>query len=549
MLLVKSHLLGEKNGKRFGMKLNTAVIDAETLNKMVKKKQSTLRLILGDQLNINHSWFNNVDDSITYILMEIRSETDYAQHHIQKVIGIFAAMQQFAQELKSRKHNVIYLKLNDKNNLHSFDENCDLLIEKNNYTQFEYQLPDEYRVDEHLKNYSKSLKIPSHIIDSEHFYSSRSELKNLFEGKKMYLMETFYRHMRKKHNILIVDGDKPLHGKWNFDEENRQKLPKHHKPTAPLLFLNDVSEIENDIKKASIKTIGVIDAKKFLWPVNREQSLQLLEFFAKECLPLFGRFQDAMAPNEWSLYHSRLSFSMNIKLISPKEVVNRAILEYTRRPEEIEYNQLEGFVRQIIGWREYMRGIYWLKMPEYATLNYFEHAEKLPKWFWTGKTKMNCLKNAISQSLQFAYAHHIQRLMITGNFSLLAGVNPNEVDAWYLGIYIDAFEWVEITNTRGMSQFADGGIVGTKPYVSSATYINKMSSYCTGCYYDKAKKTGYKACPFNSLYWNFYDKHEVKLAKNPRIGMMYNVWRKMQPSAKAELLEQADYYLKNIDEL
>ena len=206
-------------------------------------------------------------------------------------------------------------------------------------------------------------------------------------------------------------------------------------------------------------------------------------------------------------------------------------------------------MRQIIGWREYMRGIYWLKMPEYATLNYFEHSEKLPTWFWTGKTKMNCLKNAIHQSLQYAYAHHIQRLMITGNFALIAGVNPDEVDAWYLGIYIDAFEWVEITNTRGMSQFADGGIVGSKPYVSSATYINKMSSYCTSCYYDKAKKTGDRACPFNSLYWNFYDKHESKLSKNPRLGMMYHVWRKMQPNAKAELLEQADYYLKHINEL
>ena len=362
-------------------------------------------------------------------------------------------------------------------------------------------------------------------------------------------METFYRHMRKKHHVLIVDGDKPLHGKWNFDEDNRQKLPKEHKPIQPLLFTNNVTNIEIEINKSGVKTIGEVDSENFVWPINRDQSLTLLDFFVKECLPLFGTFQDAMAPNEWSLYHSRLSFSLNIKLISPQEVVNKAIEEYYKRPNEIEYNQLEGFVRQIIGWREYMRGIYWLKMPEYATLNYFEHSEKLPTWFWTGKTKMNCLKNAIHQSLQYAYAHHIQRLMITGNFALLAGVNPDEVDAWYLGIYIDAFEWVEITNTRGMSQFADGGIVGSKPYVSSATYINKMSSYCTGCYYDKAKKTGDKACPFNSLYWNFYDKNEIKLAKNPRIGMMYNVWRRMEPIAKAELLEQADYYLKHINDL
>ncbi len=542
-------MLGEKNGKRIGLKLNIVARGAEIIQKMKEPKSNTLRLILGDQLNINHTWFNKVDETVTYLMMEIRTETDYAKHHIQKVLGVFAAMQNFAQELKNKKHNVIYIKINDKNNLQRFDKNCQSLILKNKFNQFEYQLPDEYRVDRHLHDFALSLTIPTKVADTEHFYTSRNELGNLFEGKKMYLMETFYRYMRKKHQILIVDGDKPLNGKWNFDDDNRQKLPKEHKPTAPLLFTNDVTEIENEIKKTSIKTIGIIDSKNFLWPINRKQSLQLLDFFITECLPLFGTFQDAMAPNEWSIYHSRLSFSMNIKLISPKEVVNKAIEEYHKRPNEIEYNQLEGFVRQIIGWREYMRGIYWLKMPEYATLNYFEHTEKLPEWFWNGKTKMNCLKNAITQSLQFAYAHHIQRLMVTGNFALLAGVDPNEVDAWYLGIYIDAFEWVEITNTRGMSQFADGGIVGSKPYVSSATYINKMSSYCSGCYYDKAKKTGDKACPFNSLYWNFYDKHEAKLAKNPRIGMMYNVWRRMEPEAKSELLEQAQYYLKHMNDL
>jgi deoxyribodipyrimidine photolyase-related protein len=516
---------------------------------MAIKTNKTLRLILGDQLNINHSWFKKVDESVTYVLMEIRSETDYAQHHIQKVIGFFAAMQNFANELKQMNHNVIYYHLNDENNLQSFDKNCTALIAKHQYTNFEYQLPDEYRLDEHLKQFTSKLNISFTAFDSEHFYSTRYELKNLFEGKKMYLMETFYRYMRKKHDVLIVDGDKPLNGKWNFDEDNRQKLPKHHQPIAPFVFTNNVIKIEEEIKKAKIKTIGTVDSKNFIWPINRGQSLQLLDFFAENCLHLFGTFQDAMAPNEWSIYHSRLSFSMNIKLLSPKEVVDKAIQVYMNNPSKIEFHQLEGFVRQIIGWREYMRGIYWLKMPEYATLNYFENSEALPEWFWTGKTKMNCMKNAIHQSLDFAYAHHIQRLMITGNFALLAGVHPNEVDAWYLGIYIDAIEWVEITNTRGMSQFADGGIVGTKPYVSSATYINKMSSYCTGCYYDKSKKTGDKACPFNSLYWNFYDKHEAKLAKNPRIGMMYNVWRKMQPTAKAELLEQADFYLKNINNL
>jgi deoxyribodipyrimidine photolyase-related protein len=236
-------------------------------------------------------------------------------------------------------------------------------------------------------------------------------------------------------------------------------------------------------------------------------------------------------------------------MLSPLEVIKASINEWSKRQTEISFNQLEGFVRQILGWREYMRGIYWLKMPDYVTMNFLEHTNKIPDWYWTGKTKMKCLSHSITQSLDYAYAHHIQRLMVTGNFALLAGVHPDEVDAWYLGIYIDALEWVEITNTRGMSQFADGGIVGSKPYVSSATYIDKMSHYCGSCYYKKAVKTGDKACPFNSFYWNFYDRHEDKLAKNPRIGMMYNVWRKMKPEDKTALLEQADFYLKNINDL
>lgn len=507
-----------------------------------------IRLILGDQLNSNHSWFKTTDDSVTYVLMEIRTETDYALHHIQKIVGFFAAMQAFALDLKQKNHQVIYFHLNDSSNLQSFDKNIRHLIEKEKFTHFEYQLPDEYRLDQLLQTFCKTLSIATSVSDSEHFMSLRNELGHFFEGKKTFLMESFYHMMRKKHSILM-QGDKPLTGKWNYDGENRKKLPKNHKPTPPLVFNTDVSKIVAEIKKTNIKTIGNIDDKHFVWPTTRNQSLELLDFFVTECLALFGSYQDAMTPNEWSLYHSRISFSMNLKMISPLEVIQRAIQEWGNYPDKIEYNQLEGFVRQIIGWREYMRGIYWLKMPDYASLNYFENNNRLPEWFWTGNTKMNCLKDAINQSLNYGYAHHIQRLMITGNFALLAGVHPDEVDAWYLGIYIDAIEWVEITNTRGMSQFADGGIVGTKPYVSSAAYIDKMSHYCGSCYYKKAVKTGDKACPFNSLYWNFYDSNEDKLSKNPRIGMMYNVWRKMKPETKAELIKQADYYLKNINEL
>lgn len=460
---------------------------------MDSKSFHTLRLILGDQLNSNHSWYKTKNENVLYVLMEVKTETDYVSHHVQKVAGIFSAMRHFYSDLKDNGSQAIYIKLIDKNNHQSFEANLHQLILKYNIRKFEYQLPDEYRLDNILHEFSNQLIIPFEVYDTEHFFTSRYELKNIFEGKKTYLMETFYRTMRKKHTVLM-NGDKPLHEQWNFDEDNRKKLPKNHESVSPFLFNNNVAEVLNDISTAGIKTIGNIDAENFIWPINKKQSFELLDYFTENCLSLFGTYQDAMAPNEWSLYHSRLSFSLNIKLISPKEVIDKAIEAYFQNPEKISYNQIEGFVRQILGWREYMRGIYWLKMPEYATLNYFEHTESLPNWYWTGKTKMNCLSHSINQSLDKAYAHHIQRLMVTGNFALLAGVNPNEVDAWYLGIYIDAFDWVEITNTRGMSQFADGGIVGSKPYVSSASYINKMSSYCGSCHYDKNKKVGDKGC-------------------------------------------------------
>lgn len=511
-------------------------------------ENKTLRLILGDQLNAAHSWFAQTDPSITYVMMEIRTETDYALHHIQKTAGFFAAMRRFSDMLISKKHRCIYFRINDKENLQSFEANLSFLIQKDHYNRLEYQLPDEYRVDRILKNFTALLAVEVKIYDTEHFLSTRGELAEFFQGRKSFLMESFYRFMRKKHGILMSE-DHPMTGQWNYDQENRKKMPKNHKPATPLVFSNDVSDILEDLMQTDIKSIGTVDKTNFIWPVDREQSLELLAHFSSECLPMFGSYQDAMVPGEWSLYHSRLSFSLNTKMISPWEVIQAAVAAWQQHPERIAYQQLEGFVRQIIGWREYMRGIYWLKMPQYEGLNFFSHTEKLPQWFWTGRTRMNCLKEAVSQSLTFAYAHHIQRLMITGNFALLSGTDPDEVDKWYLGIYIDALHWVEITNTRGMSQFADGGIIGTKPYVSSAAYIDKMSHYCGTCFYNKAKKTGSGACPFNSLYWNFFERHQNLLAGNPRTAMIYKVWHKMKAEDKKAILAQAGYYLKNINSL
>ena len=507
-----------------------------------------LNLILGDQLNINHSWFKQPQPNVLFVLMEILPEQEYTTQHIQKIAGFFASMRRFAEQLMSKGYDVRYFKIDDSDNLQSFEGNLASLVKDYSIKSWAYQLPDEYRLDEKLESIKTKLNLPCEVSDSEHFMTDRAFLGEFFKGKKTYLMESFYRQIRKDYNILM-DGNKPLTGKWNYDSTNRKKLPKNHVPKPPLEFNKDVSEILVSIQKMNIKTIGEVDAKNFGWPTSREESLETLNYFIEELLPLFGDFQDAMTTNSWSVYHSRLSFSLNTKMLHPKEVVDAAINHWQKNKYAIDISQVEGFVRQIIGWREYMRGVYWAQMPNYATLNFFENKNPLPNWFWSGETKMNCLKQSIKQSLKYSYAHHIQRLMVTGNFALLAGLNPDEIDQWYLGIYIDAIEWVEITNTRGMSQFADGGIVGTKPYVSSAAYINKMGNYCEGCFYKKDLKVGERACPFNSLYWNFYDQHREKLQKNQRIGMMYRVWDKMKPEAKAEILTQAKYNLENINSL
>lgn len=508
----------------------------------------TLRLILGDQLNHQHSWYKNTAPDVWYVLMEMRQETDYVRHHVQKVIGFFAAMRAFAQHLQTTGHQVIYLKLDDPQNTQSLTQNIDFLMAKYQIAHFEYQLPDEYRLDQQLKTFCSNLNTTWAIADTEHFMSTREELGTFFKGKKMYLMESFYRMMRKRYQLLM-DGNEPLTGQWNYDAGNRKKLPANHQPVAPLLLDKDVSEIHQLLVNQNVETIGNVNPKAFIWPTTRTESLALLDFFVQNCLPYFGVYEDAMSSSSWSVYHSRLSFCMNTKLLSPLEVVERAIAHWQQQQDRISIAQIEGFVRQIIGWREYMRGIYWLKMPDYEQLNFLEHRRQLPAYFWTGRTKMNCMRHAIGQSLDHAYAHHIQRLMVTGNFALLAGIYPDQLDEWYLGIYIDALQWVEITNTRGMSQYADGGIVGSKPYVSSANYIDKMSDYCGTCFYDKTKKIGHKSCPFNSFYWHFYDRHQDKLARNPRIGMAYNTWRKMPEDQRQAIVAQAETYLNNLEEL
>jgi deoxyribodipyrimidine photolyase-related protein len=513
-----------------------------------RKIMKTLRLILGDQLNVRHSWFNKPDDTVCYLMMEILTETRYAPHHRQKVLAFFKAMRNFADALKQKGHIVQYLCIDDENNLQDFAANIQQLLASGKFSFFEYQEPDEYRLKTYFESFCHSSSVETKICGSEHYLTDKEEFQNFFKGKKTFVMEPFYRYIRKKCNILM-DGKEPEGNQWNYDQQNRKPIPDKVKVPEIQNFTNSVEDLLPALKTMGIEGIGNADGVFLNWPLTREQAITALKDFTEKLLPNFGTYQDAMRAGDAFLFHSRLSFALNTKMLNPLEVVRFVEQAWQKNPEIYDLSQVEGFIRQIAGWREYMRGVYWAKMPAYSDMNYFNHQRKLPGFYWDGKTRMNCMAECIGQSLQFAYAHHIQRLMITGNFALLAGINPDEVDEWYLGIYIDAIEWVEITNTRGMSQYADGGIVGTKPYVSSANYISKMSNYCKSCYYDSKKRYGYKACPFNSLYWNFYIQNRQKLEKNARIGMVYRTLGKMHKEEIQNIQQQATQYLENIEQL
>ncbi len=489
---------------------------------------SKLRLILGDQLNPAHSWFAARDDRVLYVLMEIRQETDYVLHHAQKILAIFAAMRDFARQLREDGHRVHYLAIDDVANRQSLLDNLDALIAQHAIGQFEYQAPDEWRLDRQLADYVAQLSIPGHMVDSEHFYTARDEAARLFTGRQQWLMEHFYRQMRQRYGVLLAAPGKPLGGQWNFDQDNRKPWPGLPHEPADWRGRHQHSALWQSIVQAGVNSFGEPAAASLRWPLNRAEALQHLDAFIDSALPHFGDFQDALSTRAWRLFHSLLSFALNTKMLNPREVVARAVTAH--EAGQVPLAAAEGFIRQILGWREYVRGVYWQRMPGYVDSNHFAHQAPLPAWFWTGETQMRCLAHAIGQSLEHAYAHHIQRLMVIGNFALLAGIDPAALHRWYLGVYIDAFEWVELPNTLGMSQYADGGQLATKPYVSSAAYIDRMSDYCRGCHYDRKARVGTRACPFNALYWDFFARHRPLLAGNHRLAMVYRQLNRMSPA-------------------
>lgn len=508
---------------------------------------STLRLVLGDQLNPLHPWFATARDDVSYVLMELRQETDYVLHHAQKILAIFAAMRDFAQQLRAAGHRVHYLTIDDAANQHSLPANLDTCLAATGATQFEYQAPDEWRLDRQLADYAATSTIACQMVDSAHFYTTRDDAAQLFAGRKRWLMEHFYRHQRLRFQVLLDGTDQPVGGQWNFDHDNRKPWKGTPAEPADWRTPHDHSALWHTIVAAGVSSFGDPNAGRLAWPLNRAEALQQLDAFITHALPYFGDFQDAMSSRGWRLFHSLLSFALNIKMLSPIEVVQR--VETAWCDGQVPLAAAEGYIRQILGWREYIRGVYWANMPDYPAHNFFGHTRPLPDWFWDGNTRMRCLAQAIGQSLQQAHAHHIQRLMIIGNFALLAGLDPHALHRWYLGIYIDAFEWVELPNTLGMSQFADGGLLATKPYVSSAAYIDRMSDYCSACHYNKKLREGETACPFNALYWDFFSRNTERLARNPRIGMVYRQLDKMTDATKLALQTQATGLRKRLNSL
>jgi len=490
------------------------------------RTRPTLRLILGDQLNPAHSWFQAVDPQAVHVLMEVRQETDYVLHHAQKILAIFAAMRDFARHLRAAGHRVRYVALDDPSNRQSITENLAALVEHYGAQRVEWQSPDEWRLDAQLRNWAAQQGFATAEADCEHFLTARNDMAGLFAGRKQWLMEHFYRHMRRRFSILLDADGKPEGGQWNFDHDNRKPWPGTPPEPADARPTHDHRDLWAMLQRCGVKSFGDPQAAALRWPLNRAEALACLDAFIATALPHFGDFEDAMSSQSHRLFHSLLSFALNVKMLRPLEVVRRA--EAAWRSGSAPLAAAEGFIRQIVGWREYVRGIYWAHMPGYDARNALGHDLPLPHWFWDGDTRMRCLQQAIGQSLQTAHAHHIQRLMVIGNFALLAGLDPQALHRWYLGVYVDAFEWVELPNTLGMSQWADGGLIATKPYVSSAAYIHRMSDYCRDCAYDQKQKTGEQACPFNALYWDFFARHEPVLGRNPRLGMVYRQLQKMQ---------------------
>lgn len=503
---------------------------------MVKK----LVVILGDQLSHNLAALKQADKANDLIVMaEVSDETGYVPHHPKKIVLILSAMRKFAAQLRQEGWHVAYTQLEDAQNSGSLSGEILRQAALAGTDQVVVTEPAEWRVIQAFE------ALPLHVtlLQDDRFIASHAEFDRWAEGRKALRMEYFYRDMRRKTGFLMEEG-LPAGGKWNFDHDNRKAAPKDITYAGPEKFEPDAltQQVIDLVDRRFSDHFGTTEG--FWFATDRSQALQALDRFIHDALASFGDYQDAMLNDNKFLYHAFLSPYLNIGLLSPIEVCQAA--EAAWQAGLAPLNAVEGFIRQIIGWREYMRGIYFHEGPDYTARNALNHFHPLPKFYWNGETKMNCLSKAVAQTQSEGYAHHIQRLMVTGNFALLAGIDPHAVHEWYLAVYVDAFEWVEAPNTIGMSQFADAGIIASKPYVSSGAYINRMSDYCKTCAYKVAQKTGESACPFNLLYWDFLLRNEEKFAQNPRMAQMYRTWARMDETRKETVLSDAAGFLTRL---
>jgi deoxyribodipyrimidine photolyase-related protein len=506
---------------------------------------AALRLVLGDQLSDELSALSDLDPRRDIVLMmEVEAESTTVRHHKQKIVLVLSAMRHFADVLRERGVSVDYIKLDAPGNTGNFAGEIQRAVARHRPSRVVVTEPSEWRVQALIEGLELPAGTPLDMRADDRFFASRARFAAWARGRRGWRMEYFYRDMRREHGLLMQDGE-PAGGEWNYDQANRKRLPARTDPPARRRFPPDATtrEVMTLVDARFSDHFGGLE--DFGWPVTRADALRGLEDFIANALPGFGDYQDAMKAGETFLFHSLLSPALNLGLLSPREVCGQA--EAAWKAGLAPLNAVEGFVRQILGWREYVRGIYWTLMPEYADRNALEATRKLPEFYWTGQTTMRCLSEAIGSTARYAYSHHIQRLMVTGNFALLAGIAPRDIERWYLAVYADAFEWVEMPNTLGMAVFADGGQMASKPYAASGAYIDRMSDFCAGCAYDVKQKTGPQACPFNYLYWAFLIRQKDRLSGNPRMGMPYRTLSGWPQERQAAILAEADAFLDRLD--
>jgi len=502
-----------------------------------------LILILGDQLSPGMSSLAGADPRRDVVLMaEVLAEARYVDHHKQKLVLVFAAMRHFAEELRSAGWRVDYRRLGE--GLPDLETALEQAIARHDPDQLVVTEPGEWRLWQAMQSWPARFGRPVTLREDTRFLCSRTEFAAWAEGRKTLVMEHFYRLMRRKTDLLM-EGDHPAGGRWNFDAENRAPAQGSLFLPAPPAGARDAitTEVLAMVARAFPDSFGRIEP--FHWQVTRAGAEAARDRFLREALPEFGRTQDAMLADRPWMYHSLLSPYLNLGLLDPLDLCRRAEAEW--RAGRAPLAAVEGFIRQIIGWREYVRGVYWLKMPEYVEENALGARRPLPPFYWTGETPMRCLAQVIGQTIDTGYAHHIQRLMITGTYALLIGADPAAVHRWYLGVYVDAYEWVELPNTLGMSQHADGGFLATKPYAASANYIDRMSDYCQGCAFDPKARTGVRACPWNALYWEFIARHAERWAGNPRMALALRSWRAKPEPEQLALRAAAAAHLAELD--